>query len=72
MKECYTTKSPSDVNVMVQAKVNREFTSLGADLTSPDINGGYIRCIKSKNNSMVQDAEEKNVLLPQGPNNKAP
>ena len=42
---------------------------MGADLTSTDINKGYITCSKSNINSMVQHTEENNVLPPQGPTN---
>ena len=58
-----------DINIMAQAKVNRELASLGADLTSTDVNEGYLTCSKSKVNSTIQDAEVNNVLLPQGPTN---
>ena len=47
---------------MVQAKVNRELASLGADLSSSDMNEGYITCSKSKINSVIHGAEENNVL----------
>ena len=50
---------------MVKAKVNRKLAGLGAELTSTGINKGYITCSKSKNNSLVQDTEGNNVLLPQ-------
>ena len=52
---------------MVQARVNRELASLRADLTSTDVNEGYITYRKSKINSTVQATEENNVLLPQEP-----
>ena len=52
---------------MVQAKVNMELLSLGADLTGINVNKGYTTCSKSKINSTVQDTEENNVLLPQEP-----
>ena len=52
---------------MVQGKINRELACLRADLTSTDVNEGYITCSKSKNNSMVQDTEENNVLPLQEP-----
>ena len=58
-----------DINVMAQAKVNRELASLGADLTCTDVNEGYITCSKSKVNSTIQDAEINNGLPPQGPTN---
>ena len=51
----------------MQAKINRELASLGADLTRTDVNEGYIACSKSKINSTVQDTEENNVLTPQKP-----
>ena len=41
---------------MVQAQVNRGLISLDADLTSTDVNEGYITCSKSKINSTMQDA----------------
>ena len=43
---------------MVQSIFNRELGSLGADLTSTDVNKGYMTQSKSKINSMVQDTEE--------------
>ena len=52
---------------MVQAKVNRKLASLGANLTSTDVNEGYIACSKSIINSMVQDTEDNNVLPLQEP-----
>ena len=52
---------------MVQENINRELPSLGVDLTSTDINKGYITWSKSKINSTVQDTEENNVLLLQEP-----
>ena len=55
------------INVTVQTKVNRELTSLGADLTSTYINEGNITCSKSKINVMVQNTEENNVLPLQEP-----
>ena len=51
----------------MQAKFNRELPGLGADLTSTDVNEGYIKHIKSKTNSMVPDTETNNVLPPQEP-----
>ena len=42
---------------------------LGTDLTSIDVNEGYITCSKSIINSTVQDTEENNVLPPEGPTN---
>ena len=45
---------------MVQAKINRELASLGADLTSTRC---YIIHSKSKINSTGQDTEKNNVLL---------
>ena len=52
---------------MVQAKSNRELASLGADLTSPDVNEGYITCTKWTISSTVQHTEEINVLSLQEP-----
>ena len=51
---------------MVQAKVNRQLTNLGDDLTSIDVHKGYLTCSKSKVNSTVPDTEENNIL-PWGP-----
>ena len=51
-----------DITIMVQAKVNRELTSLGADLTSTDVHKEYLTCSKSKVKIMVQDTKENNVL----------
>ena len=48
---------------MVQAKVNGNMTSLGADLTSPDVHKGYLTYGKSKVNSLVHDTGQNNVLL---------
>ena len=49
------------INIMVQAKVNRELTSLGADLTSTGVHKGNLTCSKPKLNFTVQDTEENNV-----------
>ena len=43
------------MNVMVQAKLNSELESLGTDLSSTDVNEGYITCSKLKFNSKAQD-----------------
>ena len=51
-----------DINILVQAKVNRELTSLGADITSTDVHEGYLTCSKSKVNSTEQETEENNAL----------
>ena len=51
-----------EINIIVQAKVNRELASLGADLTSIDMNKGYITCSKSKASSVMHGAKENNVL----------
>ena len=51
-----------EINIMVQAKVNREWESLGADLTSTDIIEGYIAYSKSKASSVMCWAEENNML----------
>ena len=47
---------------MLQVKVNRELTNLGADLTSTDMSEGYVTQSKPKNNSTIHGAEENNVL----------
>ena len=52
---------------MMQENVNRELASLGAKLTSANVNDGYITYSKSNINSMVQDTEENKVLPPQEP-----
>ena len=50
---------------MAQAKVNRELTSFGADLTSINVHKGYLTCSKSKVHYTLQDTEENSVLPPQ-------
>ena len=47
---------------MVQAKINKELVSLEAELTSTDIREIYVTQSKSKNNSAIHEAEEKNLL----------
>ena len=47
---------------MVKTTVNREYASLGADLTSTNMSEGYITCHKSKARSTMHGAEEHNVL----------
>ena len=50
---------------MAQAKIDRELTGLGADLTSTDVHAGYLTCSKSKVHSVLQDTEENSVPPPQ-------
>ena len=44
------------------AKVNRELTSVRANLTSTNVHEGYLIHCKLKINSTLQDTEESNVL----------
>ena len=53
------------MNIMQQAKVNRELASLEADLTSANLSEGYITCSKSKASSAIHEAEDNDVLSSQ-------
>ena len=44
-------------------KVNREVANLGPDLTSIEMNKGYVTQSKSKNNSTILGAEGNNLLM---------